>query len=799
MILETRWRKVLADLWANKIRTILVVLSIGVGVFAVGMVSSSFLILLHDMDADYQSTNPYGAIIYSEPFGDDLIATLDDVPGVGEVEGRSSTSARVLDEQGNKTPIAVFAIPDVDQMKISRIRPNVAGEELHLNRHEILIERSGLAAVQVKPGDTIHLELYDGRIRELRVSGIVSDVSFPSYAFSGQIFAFVNVETMAWLGGLPEFNQLYLTVEENKKDEQHVTAVANAVADKIEKGGRQVYQTFVYQPGRHFASDITSTLGVMMSFLGGLAVLLSVFLVTSTISALLGQHIRQIGMMKAVGARTDQVMGMYLVLVLAFGVLALLFAGPLGALVGYGVSVGVSQFLNFNIGPFRIPWITVVLDILVALVIPLLAAVVPIRRGARITIREALSSYGLSAGGFGKGFFDRMLERVQHLPRPLLISLRNTFRRKGRLVMTLSTLTLAGAIFIGVFNVRASFYQAIDKTLGYFLSDVTVDFNRYYRIQRVNQIAESVPGVVQAEGWGGSMASVLSEDQKSETEVYIFAPPAESTLIQPVITSGRWLLPDDKNAVVVGNHFLTARSDVRTGDTIWMDIDGKEYPFEVVGVYQIVGNVVPPIIYVNYEYLTQLQNQVDQILNLRVVTEPQDAATQTRVKEDLEIVFSEAGISVGGMTTGAENMDQQRVTIDVLIYFLLIMAVLIALVGGLGLMGTMSMNVMERTREIGVMRSIGAKDNAILIMVVVEGTLIGLISWVLGAILALPISWLLDYVVGNAFVTTALGFVVSLDGFVIWLIGVMVISAVASWIPARNAVRLTVRDVLAYE
>ncbi len=799
MKLEARWRKVLADLWANKIRTILVVLSIGVGVFAVGMVSSSFLILLHDMDADYQSTNPYGAIIYSAPFDEDLIASLEDVPGVGEVEGRSSVSARVLDGPEKKIPLAIFAIPDVNEMKISRIRPEKTGEELQLNRHEILIERSGLAAIPLEVGDTLRVELYDGRIRELRVNGIVSDVSFPSYAFSGQIFAYVNPETMEWLGGLSDYNQLYLTVQGNKKDEKHVSEVANAVADKIEKSGRQVYQTLVYQPGRHFASDITTALGVMMGFLGGLAVLLSAFLVVSTINALLGQHIRQIGMMKAIGARTDQVVGMYLVLVLAFGLLALLFAGPLGVLVGYGVAVGISRFLNFNMGPFRIPLITFVLDVFVALVIPLLAAVMPIRRGTRITVREALSSYGLSGGGFGAGFLDRTVERVRSLPRPLLISLRNTFRRKGRLIMTLSTLTLAGAIFIGVFNVKSSFYLEINKTLGYFLSDVTVGFNRYYRIQRVDQIAKSVPGVVLAEGWGGSSATILSADRKSETEVYIFAPPGGSTLIQPVITSGRWLVPEDKNAIVVGNQFLTVRPDVHTGDTVQVSIDGKEYPFYVVGTYQLVGNVVPPLLYANYEYLTQLQNQVDQVLNLRIVTEPQDALTQSRVKKDLEKAFSEAGISVGDMTTGAENMDQQKVTIDVLIYFLLVMAVLIALVGGLGLMGTMSMNVMERTREIGVMRSIGARDQAILMMVVVEGALIGLISWVFGSILALPISWMLDYVVGTAFVTTALGFVISPDGFVIWLVGVMVISAIASWIPARNAVRLTVRDVLAYE
>ncbi len=127
------------------------------------------------------------------------------------------------------------------------------------------------------------------------------------------------------------------------------------------------------------------------------------------------------------------------------------------------------------------------------------------------------------------------------------------------------------------------------------------------------------------------------------------------------------------------------------------------------------------------------------------------------------------------------------------------MAVLIAMVGGLGLMGTMSMNVLERTREIGVMRAIGASDRAILQLVIVEGMLIGVISWAVGALLALPISTLLANVVGATMFQTPLDFVFSWDGFLVWLTGVVVLSALASFLPARSAARLTIREVLAYE
>jgi putative ABC transport system permease protein len=124
---------------------------------------------------------------------------------------------------------------------------------------------------------------------------------------------------------------------------------------------------------------------------------------------------------------------------------------------------------------------------------------------------------------------------------------------------------------------------------------------------------------------------------------------------------------------------------------------------------------------------------------------------------------------------------------------------LIAVVGGLGMTSTMSINVFERTREIGVMRAIGASNGAILRLVVVEGMIIGVISWIFGTVLAVPIAIALDYVVGISILQSPLKYVFSLDGFLIWLALVIVISGLACTLPARNAVRLTVREVLAYE
>jgi len=799
-MIAPRWRKVLYDLWGNKVRTMLVVLSIAIGIFAVGFVNSSFIILLGDMDADYQSVNPHAAIIYCQDFTDDLVASLRQVPGVGEVEGRSGITARLEIKPGKKVTMGITAISSVEGMKIDRIRPANEAEPIQLNDHEILIERTGLAAYPMKVGDMIPLELPSGRIRQIRVSGIIHDVTSIPYAFTNQMTAFVTPHTLEWLEGSPDYNQVYLTVAENPKDVKHVTEVAQAVADKIKKSGRDVYFIFIYQPGRHFASDISQALGMMMSLLGALAVLLSGFLVINTINSLLSQHIRQIGVMKAVGGHTSQIVGMYLVLVLCFGIIALLVAVPPSLFLGYATSVTMSNFLNFKPGPFRAPLQTIFLQSGVALIVPVLAALVPVLNGSRITIREAIGSYGLGKGRFGKHWIDRLLEKIRGLPRPLLISLRNTFRRKARLALTLSTLALGGGIFMAVFNNGDSLDLAMQETMGYFLSDVNITLNRPARIQKLESLVKDIPGVVRLEGWGIVNAQLLSKDKQTAEDIAIIAPPVNSSLFKPVINAGRWVTPEDGNAIIIGNHVLKKRPDLKVGDVIVTKIDEKEYTWHIVGIFRVVGNMNPPLVYTSYESLDKAVNLNGMVSSLRIITTSSDIATQDQVVKAIDAKFKQAGsIQVADINTGTTFLEQQKATTSVLTQFLLIMAILIAFVGGLGLMGTMSMNVMERTREIGVMRAIGASDWSILQMVIIEGMLIGTISWILAVILAQPITYALNYGIGSSMLAAPLDYTFSLTGLLAWLTGVLVISALASALPARNASRLTIREVLVYE
>ncbi len=817
--MQPRWRKVLADLLGNKTRTILVVLSVAIGVFAAGFVTSAFVILQHDMNAEYLAANPSEATVYTDTYKEELLDTLRRVPGVAMVEGRTSIFTRSEVEPGKKALMFIVAIPPVTEsqwasytpeqrqtakrnvvdMQIDRLRPEGSAALPPLNDHEIFIERSSASAMKIKQGDEVTVELESGRKRTMRVAGIVYDITSPPYIFTNWLSGYVNPDTMVWLENSRDFNSVKIRVSEDSTNEDHVKAIARAVADKIEKSGLEVYFTFVLKPGRHWGSDVTQALLMVMGILGFLSVLLSGFLVLNTISALLTQHIRQIGIMKSVGGRRYQIMGMYLVLVLTFGLAALLLAGIPGILAGYYIAKFVASFLNFNVSPLHAPIEAVVLDILVAIGTPLLAALWPVFNGTRVTIREAVSDYGLGKGRFGKSIIDSLLERIRFLSRPQLISLRNTFRRKGRLALTLFTLTLGGATFIAVFNTQSAIANAIEETMGYYLSDVSVSLSHNYRIQQLEQIVFSVPGVKQVEGWGYASTQLLSRDEKTSNSVDILAPPSSAKLIKPVVVAGRWLVPGDENAIVIGNALLKVRPDLKVGDKVRMEINSQKYTFNIVGVYRMAGMTINPYVFANNDYVSKITHQPDQYGSLRLVTNPHDAATQERVAKALDEAFNKAGLSVQEISTRTQVEASNTSSVIVIVAFLLVMALLIAVVGGLGLMGTMSMNVLERTREIGVMRATGASDGTVLSIVLVEGLLIGVISWILGAVLAFPISLGLNYALGDSLLSSSLPFRMNLLGYILWLVIVLVISALASALPARNASRLTIREVLAYE
>jgi len=795
--MTSRWKKIWADFWGNKGRTFLTILTIMVGTLAVGFNSNLGSYMLESMDGDFLSANPSEATIYTSAFDDGMVKMARELPGVDAVEGRSSTSAHLIPVKGEPISIQFTGIKKTEDLTLNLLKPRFGETSIPtFTDKQVLIDASA-ASLGYKVGDTLIIELDGGKRRELTLAGYVHDVTGFPYNLAQQINAYVTPNTLEWLGGSRQYSVLAVSVSENQTDAKHVKDIAQAVADRMERAGATVYFVNVYQPGHHFAWSISQGIFFVLAVLGYMTVLLSGFLIINTITAIMAQQTRQIGIMKAVGGGNAQIFGMYVVLILGFGLVAFLIAVPLANGAAQNIGGGMAAYLNFNPLPFKAYPSAIIQQAIVALVVPLLAALWPVYNSVRITVREAISDYGI--GGNGKLKDTSVNKGALFIPRPIRLSLRNVFRRKLRLSLTLFSLVLGGAIFIGVYNLWASFGKTIEDIQGYFLADINVSLGHDYRYDEVASIAKSIPGVSSVEGWVEYPGTLISDKNAAGTQILFVAPPSTSTLIDPIITAGRWLTTGDENAIVIGNHLLNIFPDLKIGDWLTIKVNGKETKWHIVGFYSITGNVNPPLLYVNYEYLSQVLGAPGQVYSLRVLTTRHDAVTQKRVNDLLLALFKERGIQVGSTQLGADFIQSQKSQTDVLVYFMLVMAVLIAIVGGLGLMGTMSINVLERTREIGVMRAIGASNGDIQSIVIVEGMVIGLISWAISILLSFPITNVLTFGVGMAILTAPMPAVYGMSGVVTWLIFTIVIATIASALPARRASKLTVRDTLAYE
>jgi putative ABC transport system permease protein len=350
---------------------------------------------------------------------------------------------------------------------------------------------------------------------------------------------------------------------------------------------------------------------------------------------------------------------------------------------------------------------------------------------------------------------------------------------------------------MAVVNVRTSLLQTIDDIVEYWKFDITVNFNQPYRLGRLELLAKSVPGVQAVEGWGSAGSFRIRPDGSEGEDIYLEAPPAGSTMINPTVVQGRWLLPGDENALVVSASLLTDEPDLRVGGPLTLDINGEETTWNIVGAVRIAQPV--PFAYTNYDYLASLIGGTGRVSTLDITTDRHDPAYRTQVAEALEAVFTDAGLNVGGVQTISQIRASIEVLFNIIITLLMSMVILLAIVGAIGLAGTMSLNVLERIREIGVLRAIGASNGAVLQVVIVEGVLIGMLSWAIGALLALPVGKVIASAIGKVTLNADVSYTVSIAGIFLWLAIVTVISAVASFFPAQQAADLSVREVLAYE
>jgi putative ABC transport system permease protein len=798
------WQKVWHDVWNNKNRTLLAVLSIAAGLFAVGAIFGMVDQLLSGMDQAHEEVAPsHVNIILRNFITQDVIDDLKTIPGIVDIDPLNQIAIRYRIQPKDDWQLGMLVMrPDFDSQiyDIQVLKDGDWPEE-----DKIGVERLSSQYFDVPVGNSVTFQI-DGEEKTFTVGSLVRHPFVQPPLFGGQAHFFLNGTQLEDFG-IPSgyFGQLLVRVEPYSREfSQNITGeIRSRLADQ----GYGVVVSLYQDPDLHWGRMFVEGITLIMRLMAVVSLILSVVLVMNTMTALITQQTDQIGVIKAIGGQRQTIMRIYLASVTIYGLLALLPALPLSALFAFYMSQWFLNLFNVDYLTFQVSQRAVLLTLLSGLLAPIFAAFWPVLKGASITVRQAISSYGLG-GDFGSGRFDRAVEHfgARYLPAVYSAALGNMFRRKARLVLSLFVLTTAGVMFIIVMTLIQSINYTLDNEMARQRYDIRLGFTENQPISTVLDTVAAVDGVQSAEMWYSRNATILREGERLKDSAGLGAQligiPADTDMYLPIITSGRWIQPGDERAVVISAE--TAQlNQIAVGDTITLDLGelGNE-TWEVIGEYRVIygsGFQVEPI-YAPLNAVAQVTGQIDEgtqvVVNGNIVNLEQETALSNRLKSALE----DAGFKLDFYTT-ASRLDARSYAdnqFNSIISMLLSLAMLVAMVGGIGLMGSLAISVVERTREIGVLRSIGARSPAIMSLFVAEGILQGLLSFIISIPIAFILAQPLARQLGRTMLEIDLDFSFSYSAVGIWLAVIFIISILASVLPARSATRISVRESLSY-
>ena len=791
-----RWRKLARDLWTERGRAFSMMVAIAVSVTGVGSVLGAYAILTRELPRNYLETRPAAAAFELQGGVDrKLVAEVRARPGIAEAEAGDIVLARskVGDDW---IPLLLFVIDDFDSIRLGRFR-RVSGA-WPPPEGTMLIERSAVQMLRAREGDGVLVKPPSSASREVRVSGLVHDPGLAPAWQEREGYGYITRATLAWLGESRDLHELRVAPSENPYELPAVEALASKLARFLAERGHVVEQVRIPPPGKHpHQSQMTGVLFLLLAF-SSMALVLSGILVATSIGAMLGRQVREIGVMKTLGATSSQIAALYAVFVTVLGGAAVFVAVPLGVAGAYGLATMSSRMLNFTLASAAIPTWVFLVEVAAGILVPLLVAAVPIVRGSRVTVREAMDRHGAVLPSPRRRWPAFLNPRW--LGRTAMLALRNTFRRRTRALLVLILLATGGAMFMTALNVSRGWERIVDRVYENRRYDVEIRLNAPAAIA---ERLRDVPGVRTVEPWGyhrtalsrpGGIDIVRTYPDGSHGSLAILGPPASTKLVDFPLLAGRWLQPDDTDAVVLNHMVLGQAPGVGVGDWVTLSLGGRPTRWYVVGIVEEVGSA--GVAYVTDRAFSRVAGSDGRATMLRIATTAESAQARADVIRSLERRLEEDEVSVEAVVPLAVLRTAMGDHVAVLIRMLLAMAGLMVIVASLGLASAMGSNVVERTREIGVMKTLGATPGHITRLVLGEALFIALSSWVAAVALSVPLTLLVGKVVGMLAFRLRLPLVVDVPAAVSWSALLVVIATLAAFLPARRASNLTVREAL---
>lgn len=790
--MNMKFRKVIGDLRVNPGRIILVILALIIGLWGVGSILVSYTILSRDLNKNFIRTSPLHAAITSKDFNLLDLTALRSRPAIEKAEFRDFATLRIETHPDEWIPLWLFGVEDFNNFNLARIFDQKgSGRPRAPKDGAMIIERDGLKLSNLKADSSARIRS-GGRVVEVPVSGIAFDPAQAPGTQDHLIYAYVNKKTYSEITGDAANRRLIIRFK-NVKSKQEVQTASDGLVNYFSALGITVNTVKIPKFMEHPHQWQLNTLLFMEGSIGFLAFFLGAVLVSQLIAAILARQIRQIGILKAIGASRFKVFQIYLTMVLLLGVISGAVAIPLAVKFGYAYAYFVADVLNFEVLTTSLPHHMYFYLIAASLLLPVLISLPAILKGTRISVHEALSDYGIQQDVDAR---KSMLLNKMPLPRQFVLAFENTMRRKKRLAITVAAMSLGVAIFSTGFNVQQSL-----KDL---LSDVKNSMKHDVQVVLVNQIPKEealkhfsgIDNISKIETWNGGRGGMQSMVVSTDNGVGIIALPYNSNLLAFRSIKGRWLSGPAEPEIVMNQEAAEIYNNPAIGSYHTLSVSGKQLKAKLVG---IVEELEKPKIYMDKEQYDAFANPNHYVNSLMFVAKDKSYDKVIALKKDIEKAIEPSNLQVLYVMMQAERVkiiyDHLMIILVTIVFF----ALLVLVVSAIGMASATGINIMERTREIGVLRAIGATPKIIYNLFVAEGMIVSVSSIFLGLMLSWPLSIVASKFFGKLILDISLHFSFSETGFAITLIATLIFGWLASRIPARRAIQVSTREALSYE
>jgi putative ABC transport system permease protein len=774
-------RKALRDLIRRPLRSLLTVLGIGIGVAGLVAIVSLGQNIVQAQAATYASTSQADLDYWVWNVSPGLPRALEAIPNVERAELRASfyTKWRVGHSWRDLELIGILDLSSVDLNQFSIVEGSLP------RPGEVLIETSARDIAPLQLGqEIIYRDGQDYRERTLTIAGFSRSPSYLSSVLTSVTRAYAPASEVRRQLGIAGYNQLLVRLHDPSQAQETVQRIDRLLDSRGIPRARPLIRDPQNFPGKRELDALLVLLTVFSVV--GLGV--SSFLVVNTLLALLAEQVREVGIIKAIGGSRQQIMQLYLCVALAYGVAGTLLGLGLGAIGGWWLLRLVAHLGNVDV-PFRVAPRGVALGAAVGLGVTLLAGLIPAWIGSQTPVRLALQGYGITSA-YGRSWMEQALRRLAALPATLIMAARNLTRRKSRTLVTVAVIALAAAAFLATQSTRTSVDQAIDEAFVTYGADIWVWFEEPVGIGQARQL-ETIQGVHRVEAW------TLTNCWVEGVQARLWGLPARTQLYRPRLQEGRWFDPDEADAVVVSTD-LAAAQDLRLGDRLQVEVDANRREFHVVGIAVdnsiLLGSTLAGKVFAPRDVVARLLQRQHSADFFAVGLLSKDPALADRAIAQIEQRFRPLRPGAQPTYTDIESAQQAS---QLLTLALVAMVLLVALIGAIGVVNTLGLNVLERRREVGVLRAIGASNRALLVAFVGEGAAMGLLGWMLGLGLGYPLGRLFTRLMEG--VLFQIDFVFSPILLLVSLVFTLTLAGIASLGPALAAASMPAQQALRYE